>query len=46
MDCKITNNHGHYDMYIDGKFLCSADTEAEAVREIREEFKFKECQYE
>lgn len=35
MSCRIINNNGHYDVYVDGKFYCSADTMAEAVREIR-----------
>lgn len=33
MTYKITPNHGHYEVYIDGKFYCSADTWNEAVRE-------------
>lgn len=27
---------GHYEVYYEGKFLCSADTKAEAEREIRD----------
>ena len=26
---------GHYELYIDGKFYCSADTETEAEMEIK-----------
>jgi hypothetical protein len=33
MDYQIINNHGHYEVCIDGKFYCSADTEAEARHE-------------
>ena len=35
MSCRIVNNNGHYEVYIDGKFYCSADTMAEVMREIR-----------
>lgn len=35
MSCRITNKNGHFEVYIDGKFFCSTDTMAEAVREIR-----------
>lgn len=30
----IVANHGHYDVYIEGEFFCSADTFTEAMREI------------
>lgn len=30
----IIPNNGHYDIYIDGTFYCSADTVPEAVKEI------------
>ena len=33
MSCKIVNNRGHFEVYIDGKFYCSADTMEEAERE-------------
>lgn len=35
MSYRIINNNGHYDVYVDGKFYCSADTMEEAVHEIR-----------
>lgn len=34
MDYRIINNHGHYEVRIDGKFFCSADTVTEAIHEI------------
>lgn len=38
MDIKIVLNYGHYDVYIDGKFYCSADTYDEAYDEITKIF--------
>ena len=38
MNYRIINNHGHYEVYIDGKFFCSADTEAEAENEVKGAF--------
>lgn len=35
MDYRIFEKYGHYEVYIDGKFYCSADTMEEAVHEIR-----------
>ena len=35
MSYRIIENNGHYDVYIEGEFFCSADTMAEAVHEIR-----------
>ena len=35
MNYRIINNNGHFDVYIDGEFYCSADTMAEAMREIK-----------
>jgi len=35
MSYKIRPKHGHYEVYINGKFYCSADTLAEAVKEIK-----------
>lgn len=32
---KIVATHGHYEVYCDGKFVCSADTAEEAAREVR-----------
>lgn len=34
MSCRIVSNRGHFEVYIDGEFYCSADTMAEAVHEI------------
>lgn len=31
---KIIATHGHYEVFVDGHFFCSADTYQEAVREI------------
>lgn len=36
MNYKIVPNHGHYEVYIDGKFYCSADTMNEAAKEVEE----------
>lgn len=33
MDYEITPVAGHYDVYIDGEFICSADSYSEAVEE-------------
>ena len=33
MDYRIINNNGHYEVYINGKFFCSADTMTEAIHE-------------
>lgn len=35
-DYKIVPNNGHYDVYINGKFYCSADTMPEAIQEVKE----------
>ena len=35
MDYRIFEKYGHYEVYIDGEFYCSADTMEEAVHEIR-----------
>ena len=34
MSYKIKNVGGHYEIYINGKFYCSADNTVEAVKEI------------
>lgn len=39
MSCKIYNVEmeqafGHWMVYVDGKFFCSADTQLEAIREL------------
>lgn len=36
MNVKIIHERGHYAVYMDGKFYCTADTYAEAAREIEE----------
>ena len=33
-DFDIVHNAGHYDIYIDGVFYCSADSHSEAVDEV------------
>ena len=35
MSYRIIRNNGHFDVYIDGKFYCSADTMSEVVREMK-----------
>lgn len=37
MDYEIVSVHGHYEVHINGKFYCSADTLEEAESEIYEE---------
>lgn len=39
MDFDIINNAGHYDVYIEGVFYCSADTHPEAAEEVENYFK-------
>ena len=34
MATEIKSTQGHYEVYIDGKFYCSADSYSEAVKEI------------
>ena len=34
MDFKIEHKGNHYEVYINGKFYCSADTFEEAVKEL------------
>lgn len=34
MDIRVVHNAGHYDVYVDGDFLCSADTYSEAFEEV------------
>ena len=36
MSVKITPNQGHWEVYIDGKFYCSADSFNEAVKEYQD----------
>ena len=36
-EIKIIPNNGHYDVYIDGEFYCSADTVIEAAKEVANE---------
>lgn len=35
---KIKRKYDHYEVYINGKFYCSADTPEEAAREIEDYF--------
>jgi hypothetical protein len=36
MSYKIVYKYGHCEVYIEGKFYCTADSEDEALREIEE----------
>ena len=36
MTYKIKPNYGHFVVYIDGRFFCTADNEKEAEEEIEE----------
>lgn len=36
MSYKIIHTREHYEVYIDGKFYCSADNRTEAEKEIEE----------
>ena len=35
MTYKIVPKNGHVEVYINGKFYCTADTMAEAIREVK-----------
>jgi hypothetical protein len=35
VDCDIKNVNGHFEVYKDGKFICSADTKKEAEEEVQ-----------
>lgn len=35
---KIKRKYDHYEVYINGKFYCTADTQEEAAREVEEYF--------
>lgn len=39
---KIVQNKGHYEVYINKKFYCSADSWPEAVREVEEYYEVQE----
>ena len=39
MEIDIKRNHEHFDVYIDGKFYCTADNETEAAIEVQEYYK-------
>jgi hypothetical protein len=39
MDFEILHEDGHYNLYIKGKFYCSADKISEAVEEYQEYMK-------
>ena len=43
MTVSITPNHGHWEVRINGKFYCSADTFAEAVMEYQNYMEAREC---
>ena len=34
MSYRIIDKYGHYEVYIDGKFFCSADAITEAIHEV------------
>ena len=36
MTCRIKSVRGHFEVYIDGKFYCSADTMCEVINELKE----------
>ena len=36
MSYNIVNVNGHYEVYINGQFYCSADSTVEAAKEINE----------
>lgn len=40
MSYRIIENNGHYDVYIEGEFFCSADTMAEAVHEVKSGYSY------
>ena len=42
MSYKIIPVKGHYEIYVDGEFFCSADSWSEAEREI-EAFQLDKC---
>lgn len=35
MTVEIVPKYGHYEVYIDGRFFCSADDEREAKEEVK-----------
>lgn len=39
MKYNIQWKYGHYEVYINGKFYCSADTPEEAAREVEDYFR-------
>lgn len=46
MTCKIKRNREHFEVYINGKFYCSADNEKEAAIEIENYAKERGGHYE
>ena len=42
MNYNIIKKYEHYEVYVDGKFYCSADTVMEAVQEIENNYQVKE----
>lgn len=38
MDFEIIHNAGHYDVYLEGEFHCTADSYSEAVDEVEKCF--------
>lgn len=41
MSYQITEKHGHYEVYINGKFFCSVDTITEAVNELKNSYLYE-----
>lgn len=39
MSYRIVPHYGHFVVYINGKFFCSADTIAEAIKEVESFYK-------
>ena len=37
MEYKIINVHGHYEAYLNGKFVCSGDSVMEVIKELAQE---------
>lgn len=35
MEIRVVHNAGHYEVYVDGDFICSADSYSEASDEIK-----------
>lgn len=40
-EVKIEQTHGHWEVYINGEFFCSADTYTEALNELFDVYKHR-----